>query len=263
MDVRARRKGEKVGRKRIEGLSPLILALDTSDLDEARALADRVRPHVDVVKIGLQLYSHAGVDAVRLLKEDGFEVFLDIKMMDIPNTVASACLALCEHEPLMLTLHTMGGQEMMRAAELAVRDHCEKDKLHRPLLIGVTVLTSMDLLALTKIGVKDSVDEQVIRLAKLARDSGMDGLVSSPLETRLVRREVGDDMVLITPGVRLEGATRDDQKRVSTPSDAMRSGADFLVVGRPVYRAPDPLAVAAEMLKDVKRVGSGGEVPGE
>ncbi|MHB8896086.1 MAG: orotidine-5'-phosphate decarboxylase [Candidatus Geothermincolia bacterium] len=240
--------------KRIDELSPLILALDTSDLDEARKLADRVRPHVDVVKVGLQLYSHAGVEAVRLLKEDGFEIFLDIKMMDIPNTVASACLALCEHEPLMLTLHTMGGQEMMRAAEQAVRNHCESESLRRPLLIGVTVLTSIDLLALAKIGIHDSIDDQVVRLAKLARDSAMDGLVTSPLETRLVRREVGEDMVLVTPGVRLAGAAQDDQKRVATPAEAMKSGADFLVVGRPLYRSPDPIAVAAEMLKDVKRL---------
>jgi orotidine-5'-phosphate decarboxylase len=241
--------------KKMEDLSPLILALDTSDIDEARTLAGKVREHVDIVKVGLQLYSRVGVEAVRLLKKDGFEVFLDIKMMDIPNTVAQACLALCEHEPLMLTLHTMGGQEMMRAAELAVREHCAQETLHRPLLIGVTVLTSFDLLALAKIGVHESVEEQVLRLAKLARDSGMDGLVSSPLETLLVRREVGSEMLIITPGVRLTGTGKDDQKRVATPSEAMRAGADFLVVGRPVYRAQDPLAVASEMIEDVRRAG--------
>lgn len=241
---------------RLKGLSPLILALDTADLDEARSLAERVKPHVDVVKIGLQLYSHAGVEAVRLLKEDGFEVFLDIKMMDIPNTVASACVALCEHEPVMLTVHTMGGQEMMRAAEQAVRNHCDANRVRRPRLIGVTVLTSMDILALAKIGVSDSIDEQVIRLAKLARDSGLDGLVSSPLETLIVRREVGPDMVLVTPGVRLAGTGKDDQKRVATPSDAMKAGADFLVVGRPVYRAADPAEAAAGMLESLRSARS-------
>jgi orotidine-5'-phosphate decarboxylase len=237
-----------------EDLSPLILALDTSDLEEARRLADRVKAYVDVVKVGLQLYSTAGVEAVKALKSDGFEVFLDIKMMDIPNTVASACLALCEPEPLMLTLHTMGGQEMMRAAGQAVRAHCASSGIKKPLLIGVTVLTSIDRLALTKIGVSDSIDGEVVRLAKLARDSGLDGLVSSPLETRQVRREVGPGMVLITPGVRLQGEGMDDQKRVATPSEAMKAGADFLVVGRPLTKASDPLGVAAEMLKDAKRV---------
>jgi orotidine-5'-phosphate decarboxylase len=175
-------------------------------------------------------------------------------MMDIPNTVASACLALCEPEPLMLTLHTMGGQEMMRAAGQAVRAHCASSGIKKPLLIGVTVLTSIDRLALTKIGVSDSIDGEVVRLAKLARDSGLDGLVSSPLETRQVRREVGPGMVLITPGVRLQGEGMDDQKRVATPSEAMKAGADFLVVGRPLTKASDSLGVAAEMLKDAKRV---------
>lgn len=239
---------------RFEALSPLILALDTSDIDEARRLSDRVREYVDVVKIGLQLYSTAGAKAANDLKGDGFEVFLDIKMMDIPNTVASACLALCELEPLMITLHTMGGQEMMRAAEQAVRNHCTRGGIKKPMLIGVTVLTSIDRLALTKIGVQESIEGEVVRLAKLARDSGMDGLVSSPLETRMVRREVGPEMVLITPGVRLPGADLDDQKRVATPSEAMKAGADFLVVGRPLTRASDPLGIAAEMLKDANRV---------
>ncbi|HEY5527011.1 MAG TPA: orotidine-5'-phosphate decarboxylase [Candidatus Anoxymicrobiaceae bacterium] len=247
--------------KRLGDLSPLIMALDTSDLEEARRLADAVRPCVDIVKVGLQLFSTAGIDAVEVLRSDGFEIFLDIKMMDIPNTVSTACLALCEHEPLMLTLHTLGGQEMMRAATQAVRDHCEAGGISRPLLIGVTVLTSLDLLALKKIGVHESIEEQVVRLAKLARDSGMDGLVSSPLETLLVRREVGPGMILITPGVRLTGTGMDDQKRVATPYDAMRSGADFLVVGRPLYRAKDPLAVAKQMLEDARRAqdpGAGG-----
>ena len=147
--------------------------------------------------------------------------------------------------------NTLGGQEMMRAATQAVKEHCDARGISRPLLIGVTVLTSLDLLALKKIGIHESVEEQVVRLAKLARDSGMDGLVSSPLETLMVRREVGAGMILITPGVRLAGSGTDDQKRVATPSDAMRAGADYLVVGRPLYRAEDPLAVARQMLEDV------------
>jgi orotidine-5'-phosphate decarboxylase len=236
--------------------SPLILALDTSDLDEARRVAGQVSEYVDVVKIGLQLFSSAGTGAVEALKGDGFEVFMDIKMIDIPNTVASAILALCDLEPFMLTLHTMGGQEMMRAAEAAVRDHCHKSSLRRPMLIGVTVLTSLDLLALKKIGIGDSIEGQVARLAKLARESGMDGLVTSPLETLNVRREVGREMVLVTPGVRLPGSAPDDQKRVATPADAIRDGADYLVVGRPLCRASDPKAVAVAMLESAGRLPS-------
>lgn len=238
--------------KPFERLSPIIMAMDTSDLDEARRLADRVRPHIDIVKVGLQLYSTFGVKAVEVLKRDGFEIFLDLKLMDIPNTVSSACLALCEHEPLLVTLHTMGGQEMMRAAAIAVRDRCGRERIRKPLLIGVTVLTSMDLFALKKIGVADTVEQQVIRLAMLARDSNLDGLVSSPLETKIVRREVGSAMVLLTPGVRLEGSSRDDQKRVATPAEAVRDGADFLVVGRPLYRAEDPARVAETILEEIR-----------
>lgn len=244
--------------KPLEQLSPIIMAMDTSDLDEARRLADRVRPHVDIVKVGLQLYSTFGVKAVEVLKRDGFHIFLDLKLMDIPNTVSSACLALCEHEPLLITLHTMGGQEMMRAAAIAVRDNCRQEGTRKPVLIGVTVLTSLDLLALRKIGVADTVEDQVIRLAKLARDSNLDGLVSSPLETKLVRREVGAGMILVTPGVRLAGTSQDDQKRVATPGDAMRDGADFIVVGRPLYRAQDPAEVAVRMLEEIQ-VAQGGQ----
>jgi orotidine-5'-phosphate decarboxylase len=211
---------------------------------------------VDVVKVGLQLFSSAGTGAVETLKSDGFEVFMDIKMIDIPNTVASAILALCDLEPFMLTLHTMGGQEMMRAAEASVSEHCRKSTIRRPLLIGVTVLTSIDLLALRKIGISDSVEGQVARLAKLANESGMDGLVTSPLETLKVRREVGREMVLIAPGVRLPGAPPDDQKRVATPGDAIRDGADYIVVGRPLRLASDPKAVAAEMLRSAGRLPS-------
>lgn len=239
-------------------MSPLILALDTSDLDDARRVAGELQDHVDVVKVGLQLFASAGTRAVEDFKKDGFEVFLDIKMMDIPNTVASAILALCDLEPFMLTLHTMGGQEMMRAAAAAAREHCAKSRIRSPDLIGVTVLTSMDLLALKKIGVGDPVESQVLRLAKLAEKSGMDGLVTSPLETLKVRREVGRKMTLITPGVRMPRMSTDDQKRVATPADAMRDGADFLVVGRPLYRAQDPRGVAADILRDAGR-----EVPGD
>lgn len=229
------------------GLSPLIIALDTPDLETALATALAVREHVDVVKVGLELFSAAGTEALRELKREGFEVFLDLKLMDIPNTVASACLALCEHEPFMITLHTMGGQEMMRAAAQAVRERCGASGERGPLLIGVTVLTSLDVLALKKIGVSDPPGKQVLRLARLAGESGMDGIVASPLETLAIRREVGEEMVVVTPGIRPEGAVPDDQKRVATPADAVRAGADFIVVGRPLTKASDPAAAAREI----------------
>ncbi|MFH1150653.1 MAG: orotidine-5'-phosphate decarboxylase [Actinomycetota bacterium] len=231
-------------------LKPLILALDTPDLDAARRISGRVREQVDIVKVGLQLFSAEGRVAIDRLKQDGFEVFLDLKLIDIPNTVAAACRALCEYEPLMLTVHTMGGQEMMRAAAAAVAEECGETGRRRPLLIGVTVLTSFDLLTLKKVGIPDSVEDEVLRLAVLARDSGMDGLVTSPLETLPVRREVGEEMLLVTPGVRPKGAKKDDQKRVASPREAMRDGADFLVVGRPITTSEQPAEVAASMLEE-------------
>jgi orotidine-5'-phosphate decarboxylase len=232
-------------------LSPLILALDTPDLEAGRKLADSVSTYVDVVKVGLQLYSREGSRAVQLLKKDGFEVFLDIKMNDIPNTVLSACRELCLVEPMMLTVHTMGGQEMMRAAAQEIDGYCVREGVRKPMLIGVTVLTSLDLLALKKIGVRDSVEKQVLRLAKLAAESGLDGLVTSPLEILPVRREVGPDMTLVAPGVRLAGMGKNDQKRVATPGEAVRAGADFVVVGRPLSNADNPAEVATEMLSDI------------
>lgn len=235
----------------LEGLSPLILALDTPDLDEGLRVALAVRGQVDIAKVGLELFSAAGPEALVALKREGFEVFLDMKMNDIPNTVSSACLALCAHEPLLLTLHTMGGQEMMRAAALVVRDRCARSGERKPLLIGVTVLTSLDVLALKKLGVSDAPEAQVLRLARLASESGLDGLVTSPLETLAVRREVGEEMVFITPGIRPSGAGLDDQKRVTTPGEAADAGADFIVVGRPLTRASDPEAVARAILDEM------------
>ena len=238
----------------LERLSPLILALDTTDLARGIEIAVEVKEYVDIVKVGLQLFSAEGPGAVRRLREEGLEVFLDLKLNDIPNTVASACLALCELEPLMLTLHALGGQEMMMFARRAVGERCKEAGLRRPRLIGVTVLTSLDLQALEKIGVSGPVDEEVLRLARLVRESGLDGLVTSPLETQSVRRAVGEEIVLITPGVRLAGVSKDDQKRVATPGEAVRAGADFLVVGRPIYTAEEPRKAAAEILKDTGRL---------
>lgn len=229
----------------------MILALDTDDLEEARAVASSLAGLVDVVKVGLELFTCAGPEAVSTLRKDGFEVFLDVKYSDIPNTVARSCIAACNLEPLFITLHAMGGQEMMRAAARMVREHCSAHGLRRPLLTGVTVLTSLDLLALKKIGIRGPVEDEVMRLALLARDSGMDGLVTSPMETRAVRNEVGDDFIIITPGIRPEGAAGHDQARLATPARAMEAGSSFLVVGRPVFRAADPRAAAMAILEEV------------
>lgn len=237
---------------RLRKTSPLILALDVADIAEARDLAGGLKDYVDIVKVGMQLFFREGPGAVQALREDGFEVFLDLKISDIPNTVASACRSLCELEPVFLTVYAMGGQEMMRAAATAVAQHCASHSLRRPMLIGVTVLTSLDMLALKKTGVAGSVEDEVRKLSRLVAESELDGLVASPLETAVVRREVGGDMIVITPGIRPVGSEEHDQKRVATPSEAVEAGADFLVAGRPLYLAPDPGAAASKILAEIE-----------
>ncbi|MDD5748915.1 MAG: orotidine-5'-phosphate decarboxylase [Actinomycetota bacterium] len=235
-------------------LSPLILAADFHDLKQARVLSRSLKEYVDIVKVGLELFSARGPSSIKAFKEDGFEVFLDLKICDIPNTVASTLKVLTVYEPLMISLHTMGGKEMMRAASRELDEFCRKEGYRKPLLIGVTVLTSMDLLALKNIGVRDSIQKQVERLSGLSLQCGLDGLVSSPHEILDARRVVGGEMLVITPGVRFSGDSFDDQKRVATPGDAMRLGADFIVVGRPFKDAKEPEVVAKRMLEDAKRI---------
>jgi len=235
-------------------LSPLILALDTADLNEAVKLSRSLSSYVDVVKVGLELFCAQGPQAVKGLKEEGFEVFLDLKAIDIPNTVASSLKVIAGLEPLMVTLHTMGGQEMMRAAQIEMREYCSKAALRKPLLLGVTVLTSLDILALKKIGLLDSVESQVIRLSRLAASSGLDGLIASPLEVLHARRAFGNEGIIVVPGIRPKGVAPDDQKRIGTPGDAVRSGADFIVVGRPLRDSREPVKVAKEILKEIGHI---------
>jgi orotidine-5'-phosphate decarboxylase len=173
---------------------------------------------------------------VRFLVGQGYDVFLDLKFHDIPNTVARACEAAAALGVWMMNVHTSGGGRMMRAAAQAL----DRFEGRRPLLIGVTVLTSMDRSDLEEIGLHTDPDQQVLRLARVARDSGLDGVVCSPRETSLLRSELGPDFLLVTPGVRPGGSSIDDQSRVATPAEAIRDGADYLVIGRPITRSADP-----------------------
>ena len=232
---------------------PLIPALDVPTLDDALGVLKRVGPYVDVVKLGLQLFLAEGPQVVTRIKEEGFEVFLDLKLNDIPNTVAKACQSIAPLEPLMLTLHTMGGQEMLRSAKQALRSCCDDKGYREPWTLGVTVLTSLDLLAMRKIGVGGSVEGEVIRLARLASASGMQGLVVSPHEIAPVIKSVGTEMVIVTPGVRLLTEGVSDQKRVDTPKRAFSAGADFIVMGRPLLEADDPGEVARAVLEKMKK----------
>ncbi len=225
----------------------LILALDVPTREAAAPILRQLRGQLRWVKIGLQLFTTYGPNYVREVAGMGFNVFLDLKLHDIPNTVAKAVESLAPLPIQMLTLHTAGGSEMMRAALAAQQKHNPK-----LLLLGVTVLTSMDSAGLQEIGVTSPSPEQVARLGKLAADSGLRGLVCSPLEVELLRARLPADMQLITPGIRpASEAGSDDQKRVMTPGDAARAGSTFIVVGRPILQAADPAAAARVILAEL------------
>ena len=225
----------------------LILALDVPTREAAAPILRQLRGQLRWVKIGLQMFAAYGPTYVREVAGLGFNVFLDLKLHDIPNTVAKAVESLAPLPISMLTLHTAGGSEMMRAALAAQQKHNPK-----LLLLGVTVLTSMDSAGLNEIGVTSPSAGQVARLGKLAADSGLRGLVCSPLEVEMLRAQLPAAMQLITPGIRPAGETGgDDQKRVMTPAAAARAGSTFIVVGRPILEAADPAAAARAILAEL------------
>lgn len=227
------------------GSAPVAVALDAPDLESAARWAELVTPHVSTVKIGLELYLRYGPDVVASVRgASGVEVFLDLKLHDIPATVAGAARAVARLRPDFLTVHAIGGPAVVRAAVEAAPATC---------VAAVTVLTSMGDDDLATIGVPGSVSDVVRRLAAMAVAAGARGLVCSPQEVAAVRAEVGQGVTLITPGVRPAGSGTDDQARVATPEQAIRAGADLLVIGRPITRAPDPGAAAAAIAASLRR----------
>ncbi len=228
--------------------NPVFVALDTPDLARALAVAHAVKPHVGGLKVGLEFISALGPDAVRRIVEVGLPVFADTKFHDIPNTVAGAARAVAMLGVAMFNVHASGGEAMMRAAAEAIAD------VHpRPLLIAVTVLTSLDDAALAAVGQRGSSAEQVERLAALARASGLDGVVCSAHEIASVRKVCGPDFLTVVPGIRPSGSAPGDQRRVMTPSEACAAGADILVVGRPITAAADPAKAAQSIAQELSR----------
>jgi orotidine-5'-phosphate decarboxylase len=225
--------------------APLAVALDAPDLDTAAHWADLVTPHVSTLKVGLELYLRYGPDAVASVRgARGAKVFLDLKLHDIPATVGSAARGLWRVRPDLLTVHAAAGQAAVAAAVQALPD---------TKIVAVTVLTSLRSADLSEIGLTGTVRDAVLRLAALAVRAGARGLVCSPQEVAAVRAEVGPDITLVTPGVRLAGQASHDQARVATPQEALSAGADLLVVGRPITGAPDPGAAAAALAADLRR----------
>ncbi|MFZ3323441.1 MAG: orotidine-5'-phosphate decarboxylase [Usitatibacter sp.] len=220
----------------------IIVPLDVPDAEAAMALASRLDPKLCRLKIGKELFVAAGPAVVTRVQERGFEVFLDLKFHDIPNTVAGACRSAAKLGVWMMNVHASGGEAMLRAARDAVSTVARP-----PLLIGVTVLTSLSDADLARVGYSGTVMDNVERLARLARTCGLDGVVCSAQEAKVVRKATGSDFVLVTPGIRLASDGVDDQARVVTPVGAVRDGADYLVIGRSITGAADPAAKLAEI----------------
>ena len=221
---------------------PIIIALDVNGESPALALAEQLDPSRCRLKIGKELFTSCGPHLVRKVQDLGFDVFLDLKFHDIPNTVAGACRAAADLGVWMLNVHASGGREMMEQAAQAVAAVGSQ----RPLLIGVTVLTSMSRPDLVEVGIDEEPQSQVRRLAALAHSSGLDGVVCSAAETVLLRQQLPVDFCLVTPGIRRPEDASNDQKRVVGPAEAMRNGSNYLVVGRPITQAPDPAVALAE-----------------
>jgi orotidine-5'-phosphate decarboxylase len=233
----------------------LIVALDVETAREALNLFDALKDVAGMFKIGSQLFTAAGPELVREIVRAGAPVFLDLKFHDIPNTVASAGVEATRLGVSIFDVHACGGSEMMRRTAEAVAETAEREGIPRPLVIGITVLTSFDDSTLTEAGVSSSVQEQVKRMARLADASGLDGVVASPHEVKLVRESVErQDFVVVAPGVRPAGAASDDQRRVMTPLEAVRAGADYLVVGRAILKAPDPAQAAQQIIEEMQQV---------
>jgi orotidine-5'-phosphate decarboxylase len=232
----------------------LIVALDVDTLADAERLLDRLEGQVRHFKIGSQLFTASGPAAVDAVQKRGGLVFLDLKFHDIPNTVAGAAREATRLGVFMFNVHASGGVAMMKAAADATAAAAKELAVRRPLVIAVTVLTSLDRAALSReMGVSSSVEGHVLRLCGLAREAGLDGTVASPQEVAAIRRSLGPRWVIVTPGVRPAGSTIDDQSRVATPAAAAGAGAHYLVVGRPITAAPDPARAARAILEEIGR----------
>jgi orotidine-5'-phosphate decarboxylase len=233
--------------------NPIIAALDVPTAEQALKLAEQIAPAVGAFKIGCELFTAAGPHIVKRVRATGASVFLDLKFHDIPNTVAKAVASAVRLDVQMLTIHTGGGGEMMRAAEKSAQDTAKSLGLPMPLVLGVTVLTSSNNETLVETGCEADTEKQVLRLAQLAVKSGLRGLVCSPLEIAALRKILPAHIQLVTPGIR-SGAgilPADDQKRTLTPREAIQAGANWLVIGRPIYAAENPRAAAEKILESL------------
>lgn len=234
--------------------SPIVVALDFQDAKQALAFAAQVDPARCKLKVGKELFTSAGPQLVEQLVNKGFQVFLDLKFHDIPNTVAKACEAATKLGVWMLNVHASGGSAMMQAALEGVAKG--STGTHKPHLIAVTVLTSMNQAALHELGIEANIEQHVLRLAQLTKTAGLHGVVCSAQEATLIRQHIGSDFLLVTPGIRPSFASKDDQSRILTPSQALAAGANYLVIGRPITQATEPLHALDLILQEVQSTHS-------
>lgn len=233
--------------------NPIFCALDSARLGQALSLTEKLAPLIGGVKLGLEFFSANGGDGVRAVSEMGTPVFLDLKFHDIPNTVAGAIRSIAPLQPLMTTIHTLGGRDMMKAAVEAAADASDKQGGRRMKILGVTILTSMAENDLDEIGIKAvAMVDQVKRLAVLAQEAGCDGIVASPHEIEALRRVCGPDFLLVIPGIRPLWAESQDQKRVLSPKEALEKGASHLVIGRPITKASNPAEAARRIIEELR-----------
>jgi orotidine-5'-phosphate decarboxylase len=230
----------------------IIVALDVGTREEALALVSRLKD-AQVFKVGMELFTAEGPGLLKEIARLGKKVFLDLKFHDIPNTLAGAVRCAIRHDVYMLTLHTSGGKEMMARAAEAAAQEAQRSGKSRPYLLGVTVLTSLKETELEEVGLFASVSEQVLRLASLAKEAGLDGVVCSPQEIELIKTELGKNFLAVTPGIRPAWAAAQDQKRVMTPAEALKKGADYMVIGRPITEASSPEEAFHKIVEELEQ----------
>jgi len=233
--------------------NPIICALDTTDIEEADKLIGVLHKNIGAIKLGLEFFTANGASGVRKLAGHNIPIFLDLKFHDIPNTVAKAIKATAGIDTFMMTVHTSGGRAMLQAAIDASMEVAYLTGKERPLIIGVTVLTSLDQADLNMVGIKDNLNDEVARLADLAQSCRLDGVVCSPYEITRLRKQCGSDFTLVVPGIRLETSEADDQKRTLTLAEAVKKGADYLVIGRPITKAKNPGKAAQEIYQSLEQ----------
>lgn len=231
--------------------NPLIIALDAVSKEKALDICRLLSNQVKLFKVGLQLFLSAGKQVVEEINSLGCQVFLDLKLCDIPFQTSLAAEEIVRMKIKMFTVHTMGGLDMMKNVALATKKSSEEAGIEKPLVLGVTVLTSWDQSDIKELGIERQIKDQIIRLAELAQEAGLDGIVASPQEIAILRQTVGDDFLIVTPGIRPIGSAKNDQMRILTPEEAVEAGADYIVMGRPILSSPNPAGAVEKIINKI------------